>query len=69
MNNNLGGWDRIVRLLVASVIVALYLNKSLTGPWAIILLVVAVIFVITSLINFCPLYTVFGWSTKKPTKI
>jgi fatty acid desaturase len=63
MKKNMGNTDRIVRLLVAAVIAVLYFTNMITGTLAIVLLVIAGIFVATSLISFCPLYAVFGLNT------
>jgi hypothetical protein len=57
--------DRIIRLVLAAVVAVLYFTGQLTGIAAIILGIFAVIFVITSLIGFCPLYVPFKFSTMK----
>jgi hypothetical protein len=67
MKTNMGGMDRIIRVLVAIVAVALYLTGTLTGTLGIVALVVAGIFLLTSVVSFCPLYMLFGISTC-PTK-
>ncbi len=63
MKKNMGGGDRTLRLLVAAIVVALYYFEVIQGTFAIILLAFAAIFVITSFISFCPLYTLFGINT------
>jgi predicted ABC-type exoprotein transport system permease subunit len=63
MKKNMGNTDRIVRLLVAAVIAVLYFTNVITGTVAIVLLALAVIFVLTSLVSFCPLYSLFGMNT------
>jgi Na+/H+ antiporter NhaB len=63
MKKNMGNTDRIVRLLVAAVIAVLYFTNVITGTAAIVLLALAVIFLLTSLVSFCPLYSLFGVST------
>jgi len=65
---NMGTIDRIVRVVIALVIVALYFAGMLSGTTAIILLIVAGIFIITSLISICPLYLIFGIKTCKVEK-
>lgn len=65
MKLNMGTADRIIRLIVAAIIVFLYLNHILEGTTGIILLVIAIVFALTSFISFCPLYTLFGFSTRK----
>lgn len=64
-NQNMGTTDRIVRILLAIVFAALYFTGTVSGALGIVLLVLAVIFVLTSLIAFCPLYLPFKLSTKK----
>ena len=63
MKKNLGNGDRLVRVLVAAVIAILYMTNMISGTLATVLLVLAGIFVATSLISFCPLYAIFGIST------
>jgi|APIni6443716594_1056825.scaffolds.fasta_scaffold58816_2 hypothetical protein len=63
MKKNMGTIDRIIRTLLAIVIVILYLNGSITGVAAIILGIFALIFLITSAIGFCPLYAPLHIST------
>ncbi len=65
LNQNMGTLDRIIRLTIAAVIAVLYFTGNLSGVTAIILGILAVIFVATSLIGFCPLYLPFGLSTRK----
>ncbi len=65
MKKNMGSTDRIIRLFAAAVIAVLYLSGTLTGTLAIILLIVAGIFVLTSFVSFCPLYAPFGIKTCK----
>lgn len=65
LNQNMGTLDRIIRLIIAAVIAVLYFTGNLSGLAAIILGILAVIFVATSLIGFCPLYLPFGLSTRK----
>lgn len=65
MIKNMGSTDKIIRLAVAAVILLLYALDKISGTLAIVLGVVAVIFAVTSLINFCPLYKVLGINTNK----
>jgi len=57
--------DRTIRAVVAVALAALIYFNVLTGTAAIVLGIVAGIFVLTALIGFCPLYTIFKFSTKK----
>jgi hypothetical protein len=63
MKKNMGTTDKAVRLIVAIVIAILYFTDIISGTLGIVLLVAAGIFVLTSVINFCPLYTLFGIQT------
>jgi len=63
MKKNMSNTDRIIRILIAALLVILYATGTVTGTWGIVALVVAAIFVMTSLIAFCPLYAIFGIST------
>jgi len=63
MEKNMGTVDKIIRILLAIVVIVLYLNGSITGVAAIILGIVAFVFIVTSLIGFCPLYALLKIST------
>ena len=63
MKKNMGSVDRIIRVLIAVVLGVLYLTETISGTLGIVLLVLAVVFVMTSLISFCPLYAPFGIKT------
>ena len=65
MKKNMGNLDRTIRLLIAVVIGMFYLTGAVTGTMATILLIIALIFVLTSLIKFCPLYVPFKICTIK----
>lgn len=67
MKKNMGNADRIIRIILAAIVVALYFTNIITGTFGIVLLVLAGIFVLTSLISFCPLYAIVGLNTC-PTK-
>jgi hypothetical protein len=68
MKKNMGAADRVIRVLLAIVIAVLYFTDQISGALAIILGLFAVIFLLTSLISFCPLYVPFKLSTKKAEK-
>jgi hypothetical protein len=63
MKRNMGNVDRTVRFIVAAIVAVLYFTHVITGTLAIVLLVLAGIFVLTSLVSFCPLYSLFGFNT------
>lgn len=61
----MGGLDRGLRIVIAIIIAGLLLTGTVTGTWAIILGIVAVLFLLTSFMSFCPVYALFGMSTRK----
>lgn len=63
MKKNMGTIDRIIRLLLAVVIIVLYFTGAISGIAAIILGILAIIFILTSIIAVCPLYLPFKIST------
>lgn len=63
MKKNMGSIDKIIRLIIAIIISALYFTEVISGTLGIILLVLAGIFVLTSFVSFCPLYAPFGINT------
>lgn len=64
MKANLHSFDRIVRMLFSAVVAVLFYFGIISGTTAIVLGILAIVLLLTSLINFCPLYSVFGISTK-----
>ena len=65
MKKNMGSTDKIIRILIALVIGVLYFTGTISGTIALVLGVFAIIFLLTSLISFCPLYLPLGISTCK----
>jgi len=63
MKKNMGTADRIIRVIIAAIVVALYFTNMISGTLGIVLLVLAGVFVLTSLVSFCPLYAPFGLRT------
>ena len=63
MKKNMGGADKIIRIIVALIIAALFFAKIISGVLGIVFIIIAGVFVFTSLISFCPLYTLFGINT------
>ena len=63
MKKNMGTADKAVRIIVALIIAGLYFGGVIEGTFGIVLLVLAAVFVLTSLISFCPLYLPFGIKT------
>jgi len=68
MKKNMGPTDRIIRLALAALVAVLYFTNVITGTLGIVLIVVAVVFALTSLISFCPLYPLIGMNTCKKEK-
>jgi hypothetical protein len=64
MKKNLSSIDRVIRILLAVAFVVLFVTKTVTGTVGIILLVLAIVFALTSFISFCPLYWTLGISSK-----
>ena len=65
MKKNIGSLDKVIRIVIALVILFLYFTQVVSGTLGIILIALSVIFVLTSLISFCPLYLPFGINTCK----
>lgn len=59
----MGNADRVIRLLLAAVLVILYFTHTVTGTFGVLLLIFAGVMAMTSLIRFCPLYTLCGVNT------
>jgi DUF2892 family protein len=66
MKVNMGSADRIIRGVIAVTLGVLYYYNVgfMTGTLGIVLLVIAAVFLLTSLVSFCPLYPIFGLNTK-----
>jgi hypothetical protein len=65
MKKNMGSPDRIIRIIIAAVFLFLYFTSTVSGILGTILLVLAIVFLLTSAVGFCPLYAPFGLSTCK----
>jgi len=65
MKKNMGTLDRSIRTVIAVIIGILYFTGQISGTPATILIIIAIIFLLTSIIGWCPAYTLFGFSTKK----
>jgi hypothetical protein len=63
MKKNMGSVDRLIRLIIAAVLGFLFYNGTLTGTIGIVAVVIAIVFALTSLLSFCPLYTLLGINT------
>lgn len=65
MKTNIGSTDKLIRLLLAIVLILLFYFEVLTDTLGIIALIVALVLTVTSLINFCPIYSLFKVNTAK----
>ncbi|MFY0645140.1 MAG: DUF2892 domain-containing protein [Bacteroidia bacterium] len=65
MKTNMGFTDRFIRILFALVVAVLYINGSITGVLGLVLLLVGIIFFLTSMVSTCLIYLPFGIKTNK----
>jgi len=65
MKPNMGTIDRIIRVILAIVFAVLYFSGTVTGALGIILLILGIVFLLTSIVSFCPLYLPFKINTRK----
>lgn len=63
MKKNMGSADKIIRIILAVVLAILSYTGVVSGTLGIVAMVLAAVFVLTSVISFCPLYAIFGMST------
>ena len=68
MKKNVGSIDKIIRLLLAAVLIILFVLNVVSGTFGYILLALAVILILTSLFSFCPIWMIFGVKTCKAEK-
>lgn len=69
MKKNMGLLDRVIRTVIALIIVGLYLAGRISGTVAVLLGIVAAVFLVTSSIGTCPGYLPFGFSTRRERKL
>mgnify|MGYP000889245527 CR=1 FL=1 len=65
MKQNMGNFEKAIRVVVAVVIAILYFTNVISGTLAIVFLIFVAVFLLTSVVGTCPLYLPFGISTKK----
>lgn len=63
MKQNMGSADKVIRIILAIVFGVLFFTGTVTGTFGIVLVVLGVVFLVTSLVSFCPLYAVLGMNT------
>ena len=67
MKQNMGKTDRVLRTVLAVIVLVLYFSKQLSDLAAIVLGIFALVFLVTSVLGFCPLYVPLGISSRKKT--
>jgi len=65
MKTNMGGADKVIRIILAAVFAILFFTGTITGIWGTVLLVLGGVFLFTSVVSFCPMYAIFGLNTCK----
>ena len=65
MKRNMGSKDKAIRTIIAIILAILYYTETITGTFGIVILIVAAVLLITSLMNFCPLYPLIKINTTK----
>lgn len=65
MKKNMGMADRVIRVIIAAVFAILYFTGTVTGTLGLVLLILGGVFLLTSILGFCPLYLPFGIKTCK----
>ena len=68
MKSNMGSADKAIRIVLAIVFAGLYITKLVEGKVGLALLVLGGVFLLTSIISFCPLYTLLGMNTSEKKK-
>ena len=63
MKKNMGNTDRIIRIIAAIIFSVLYFTGTVTGTVGLVLVILGAVFLATSFISFCPLYTLVGINT------
>jgi len=65
MKRNMSNIDRIVRLVLAALFAWLYFGGILPGTFGLILFILGIVFVLTSVVSWCPIYAALKLSTFK----
>jgi hypothetical protein len=68
MKTNMGSADKAIRIVLAIVFAGLYITQLVEGTLGVTLLVLGGVFLLTSMVSFCPLYTLFGVNTCEKKK-
>jgi hypothetical protein len=65
MKRNMSTLDRIIRTIIAVLFAVLYFTGVVPGTLGVVLLVIGVVFVLTAILGWCPIYGLFKLSTSK----
>lgn len=65
MIKNIGKTDKLIRLSAGILLILLFLFNVVSGWLGIVFLVIALTFIVTSFMNFCPAYMPLGINTCK----
>jgi len=65
MKTNMGSFDKIIRVMVSILLVVLFSMDVIQGALGWVVIAIAAVFTLTSVVGYCPIYTIFGISTKK----
>jgi Protein of unknown function (DUF2892) len=65
MKKNMGNFDRILRSAIAIIFIALNAKGLISGGVAVGAIIISVVFFLTSLFGFCPVYGLFGMNSRK----
>jgi hypothetical protein len=65
MKANMGSIDKAIRIILAIVFAMLFITKTVESTVGMVLLVLGGVFLFTSILSFCPLYTILGINTCK----
>ena len=68
MKQNMGNFDRVLRGLIATLLIALNAKGIIYGGTAIAGVIIAIVFILTSVVGFCPLYELLGFSSRRRIK-
>jgi hypothetical protein len=63
MKANMGSLDKAIRIIIAIAFAMLYITKTVVGTVGFVLLALGGVFLLTSIVSFCPLYTILGLNT------
>ncbi len=65
MKTNMGSIDKIIRVIVSILLVILFSTDVIQGTMGWVVIAIAAVFTLTSIVGYCPIYSIFGISTKK----